>query len=59
MNCDEIWCKVKVKDTYCKKYIWCLVNKEQKIVIYCYKDGFRVRKALKEILVERGQGTAF
>lgn len=53
VNCDETWCKVKVRDAYYKKYIWCLVNKEQKSVIYCYEDGSRGRKALKEILADR------
>lgn len=33
VNCDETWCKVKVQDSYCKKYIWCLVNKERRIAI--------------------------
>ena len=53
VNCDETWCKVKVRDAYKKKYIWCLVNKEQKTAIYCYEDGSRGRKALKEILADR------
>lgn len=53
VNCDETWCKVKVCDSYYKKYVWCLVNKEQKTVIYCYEDGSRGRKALKEILGDR------
>ena len=53
VNCDETWCKVKVRDAYKKKYIWCLVNKEQKTAIYCYEDGSRGRKALKEILAGR------
>lgn len=50
INSDEIWCKVKVNRHFMKKYIWCLVNKEQKIVIYCYEDGSRGRKVLKKIL---------
>lgn len=33
VNCDETWCKVKVQDSYYKKYIWCLVNKERRIAI--------------------------
>ena len=53
VNCDETRCKVKVRDAYKKKYIWCLVNKEQKTAIYCYEDGSRGRKALKEILADR------
>ena len=47
VNCDETWCKVKVRDAYKKKYIWCLVNKEQKTAIYCYEDGSRGRKGKK------------
>ena len=39
VNCDETWCMVKVRDMYRKKYIWCLVNKAAKVVIYCYEDG--------------------
>jgi len=50
INCDETWCKVKVKSTYRKKYIWCLVNKAERIVIYCYEDGSRGRDALRQIL---------
>lgn len=50
VNCDEIWCRVKVGSTYRKRYIWCLVNKSAKIVIYCYEDGSRGRDALRHIL---------
>ena len=50
INCDETWCRVKVFDSYRKRYIWCLVNKEARIVIYCYEDGSRGRDALREIL---------
>ena len=50
VNCDETWCRVKVFDKYRKRYIWCLVNKEARIVIYCYEDGSRGRDALKLIL---------
>lgn len=50
INCDETWCRVRVYDHYHKKYIWCLVNKEAKIVIYCYEDGSRGRKVLKKII---------
>ena len=53
VNCDETWCKVKMNRHFLKKYVWCLVNKEQKIVIYCYEDGSRGRKVLKEILKDR------
>ncbi len=50
INCDETWCKVRVKGEYAKRYIWCLVNRELKIVIYFYKKGARSRDALKSIL---------
>lgn len=50
VNCDETWCKVKVESTYRKRYIWCLVNKSEKIVIYCYEDGSRGRDVLRHIL---------
>ena len=50
VNCDETWCKVRVKGKYAKRYIWCLVNKELNTVIYFYKKGARSRDALKSIL---------
>lgn len=50
VNCDETWCRVKRKGCYKKEYIWCLVNKLSKVVIYCYEDGSRGRDALKHIL---------
>lgn len=53
INSDETWCKVKVNGHFMKKYVWCLVNKEQKIIIYCYEDGSRDRKVLKGILKDR------
>lgn len=52
VNCDETWCRVKVDDSYKKKYIWCLVSKAAKVVIYCYEDGSRGRDALRHILVD-------
>lgn len=50
VNCDETWCRVKQYDMYRKRYIWCLVNREAKIVIYCYEDGSRGREALRTII---------
>ena len=44
---------MKVQDRYRKRYIWCLVNREEKIVIYCYEEGSRSRDALKNILGDR------
>ena len=53
MNCDETWCRVKAGGKYRKKYVWCLVNRLAKVAIYCYEDGSRGRKALKDILEGR------
>lgn len=50
VNCDETWCRVRCEGCYKKKYIWCLVNRLSKVVIYCYEDGSRGRDALKHIL---------
>lgn len=50
VNCDETWCRVKREGCYKKKYIWCLVNRLSKVVIYCYEDGSKGRDALKHIL---------
>lgn len=50
INCDETWCRVKIKDTYRKKCIWYLVNKEARMAIYCYGEGSRSRDALRLIL---------
>ena len=50
VNCDETWCRVKVAGKFRKRYVWCLVNRQAKVAIYCYEDGSRGRKALKGIL---------
>lgn len=50
VHCDETWCRVKVYDKYRKRYIWCLVNRESRIAIYCYEDGSRGRDVLKSII---------
>lgn len=50
VNCDETWCRVKVHDRYRRRYIWCLVNKAARIVIYCYEDGSRGRDVLRDII---------
>lgn len=44
--------EIKVRNVYKKRYIWCLVNKSARIVIYCYKNGSRGRDALRHILGE-------
>ena len=50
VNCDETWCRVKVAGKFHKRYVWCLVNRQARVAIYCYEDGSRGRKALKDIL---------
>jgi len=50
VNCDETWCRVKVADKFRKRYVWCLVNRQARVAIYCYEDGSRGREALKGIL---------
>ena len=52
VNCDETWCRVKIKGKYGKKYIWCMVNKEAKVAVYFYDDGSRGRKVLRDFLGE-------
>jgi len=53
VNCDETWCRVRIQGKYSKKYIWCLVNKAAKTVIFVYDDGSRGRKVLRDILEDR------
>jgi len=53
INCDETWCKVRVRGRFRKRYTWCLVNKDAGMVIYCYRKGARSRDALKDILRDR------
>ena len=53
VNCDETWCRVKVAGRFRKRYVWCLVNRQEKVAIYCYEDGSRGRKALTDILEGR------
>lgn len=53
VNCDETWCRVKVDGKYRKRYVWCLVNRLARVAIYCYEDGSRGRKVLKDILEGR------
>lgn len=53
VNCDETWCRVKVAGKYSKRYVWCLVNRLARVAIYCYEDGSRGRKVLKDILEGR------
>ena len=37
VNCDETWCRVRKQGRYSKKYIWCLVNKAARTVIFVYE----------------------
>ena len=50
VNCDETWCKVRKYDHYKKCYIWVLVNKAQKVVVFFYEDGSRGREVLTDFL---------
>lgn len=50
VNCDETWCKVKMRGKYRRRYTWCLVNKELGIVVYFFREGERSRDAFKEFL---------
>ena len=34
VNCDETWCKVHKYDHYKKCYIWVLVNKAERVVVF-------------------------
>ena len=50
VNCDETWCKVRRYNKFTKKYIWVLVNRAKKIVIFFYDEGSRGRKVLTDFL---------
>lgn len=51
VNCDETWCRVKLKNKKRKKgYIWCLVNKAAKIVMFFFDKGSRGRAVLTDFL---------
>jgi len=52
VNCDETWCKVRRFNKYLKKYMWVLVNKSEKIVIFFYDEGSRGRKVLTDFMGE-------
>lgn len=41
VNCDETWCKVRRFNKYMKKYMWVLVNKAERIVIFFHDEGSR------------------
>lgn len=50
VNCDETWCKVRKYDRYKKCYMWVLVNKSERVVIFFYEDGSRGRAVLTNFL---------
>lgn len=50
LNCDETWCRVRRYNRYLKKYMWVLVNKAEKIVIFFYDEGSRGRQVLTDFL---------
>ena len=50
VNCDETWCKVRKYDHYKKCYIWVLVNKSERTVIFFYEDGSRGRSVFTDFI---------
>ena len=50
VNCDETWCKVRKCDHYKKCYIWVLVNKAERVVIFFYDNGSRGRDVLTDFI---------
>ena len=54
VNCDETWCKVRKYDRYKKCYMWVLVNKAERMVIFFYEDGSRGRDVLTNFLGDAG-----
>jgi hypothetical protein len=62
VNVDETWCRYQTHFGHKKTYMWCLVNRKSKIVIFFYEDcededgakheGGRRRAVLKEFLAD-------
>jgi len=50
VNCDETWARVRKGGVYRKKYIWCMVNPENKTVVFFYDEGSRSRDVLRDFL---------
>lgn len=50
VNCDETWCKVRKYDHYKKCYIWVLVNKSERTVIFFYENGSRGRSVFTDFI---------
>ena len=38
VNADETWLLYQTVDVRCKTYMWCLVNRKVRIVIFFYED---------------------
>ena len=41
---------MRISDKYTKKYIWCLVNRQTKSVLFFYDNGSRGRQVLTDFL---------
>ncbi len=57
INCDETWTRLRreYKDGYKKVYVWCMVNKKEKIAYYFFdnpKEGTRSREVLTQFLAD-------
>ena len=50
VNVDETWCRYQTRFGHKKHYIWCIVNRATKTVIFFYDEGKRNRNVLREFL---------
>ena len=55
VNCDETWSRLRreYNDGYKKVYVWCMVNKKEKIAYYFFdkpEEGTRSREVLTQFL---------
>lgn len=58
VNCDETWSRLRLqyRSCYKKVYVWCMVNKKEKIVYYFFdkpEEGTRSREVLKQFLKDK------
>lgn len=58
VNCDETWSRLRLqyRSGYKKVYVWCMVNKKEKIVYYFFdkpEEGTRSREVLKQFLKDK------
>ena len=58
VNCDETWSRLRLeyKSGYKKVYVWCMVNKKEKIAYYFFdkpEEGTRSREVLKQFLGDK------